>query len=141
MRQAPDFPGDGSFGYYPANWRHQGRAVHASSSVRARSALDQRGGEGLRLATWYSAADILRPRTGSLGSPVVGPHQPARRRQRAADLAPILAELRAQGITTQNGIAAALNARGVPTARGGAWSHVQVGRLLEAVNPERASAR
>ena len=37
---------------------------------------------------------------------------------RAASLAPIIAEIRANGITAPYSIAAALTARGIPTARG-----------------------
>jgi hypothetical protein len=37
----------------------------------------------------------------------------------AADLAPVIAELQAAGITSLNGIAAALDERGVSTPRGG----------------------
>jgi DNA invertase Pin-like site-specific DNA recombinase len=43
----------------------------------------------------------------------------------AANVLPIIRELR------RRGIAAALNARSVRTARGGRWSAVQVGRVLE----------
>jgi DNA invertase Pin-like site-specific DNA recombinase len=50
-------------------------------------------------------------------------------RQRAEDLKPIIAELRAQGIVSLRKIAEGLNARGVPAARGGKWTSVQVGRL------------
>jgi DNA invertase Pin-like site-specific DNA recombinase len=51
---------------------------------------------------------------------------------RAADLAPTIAELRAAGATSLREIAAGLNARGIPTARGnGSWSAVQVARVLE----------
>jgi hypothetical protein len=54
-----------------------------------------------------------------------------RANKHAADLAPIIAELRAAGITTFNGIAGALNERGIPTTRGsGRWYHAQVGRML-----------
>jgi hypothetical protein len=42
----------------------------------------------------------------------------ARANKRAADLAPIISELRAAGITSLTGIAAALEERGVPTTRG-----------------------
>ena len=45
---------------------------------------------------------------------------------RAGDLAPILASLQAEGVTTLRGLAEALNAREIPTARGGTWSAVQV---------------
>jgi DNA invertase Pin-like site-specific DNA recombinase len=50
-------------------------------------------------------------------------------RQRAEDLAPIIAELRANGTTPLGGIAASLNAGGVPAARGGKWTAIQVQRL------------
>jgi hypothetical protein len=50
-------------------------------------------------------------------------------RQRAEDLKPIISELRAHGITSLNGMAASLNARGVPAARGGKWTAIQVQRL------------
>lgn len=53
--------------------------------------------------------------------------------RRAIDLAPIVAEIRAAGACSLREIAAALNARRIPTARSGAWSAVQVERLLEHV--------
>ena len=49
---------------------------------------------------------------------------------RAADLAPLIAELQAQGATTLRDIAKALNERGIPTARGGEWSAEQVRQVL-----------
>ena len=49
----------------------------------------------------------------------------------AANLAPIIAELQASGITSWYGIAKALNDRGIPTATGrGTWAIPQVRRLL-----------
>jgi DNA invertase Pin-like site-specific DNA recombinase len=50
---------------------------------------------------------------------------------RTADLAPIVADIQAGGAASLREIAAGLNARQVPAARGGAWSAVQVKRLLE----------
>ena len=50
---------------------------------------------------------------------------------KAADLAPIIKELRAAGKTSLRAIAAGLNEQGIPTARGGEWSSVQVMRILE----------
>jgi hypothetical protein len=51
--------------------------------------------------------------------------------KRAAELAPIVKEIRASGVTSLRGIAAALNERGIPTATGyGRWHHVQVGKAL-----------
>lgn len=50
---------------------------------------------------------------------------------RAADLAPIIEEIRAAGIVSLRGIAATLNERGISTPRGrGEWSAVQVSRVL-----------
>ncbi|WP_018261448.1 recombinase family protein [Methylobacterium sp. WSM2598] len=49
---------------------------------------------------------------------------------RAADLAPILEDIRAGGATSLREIAGELNHRGIPTARGGSWSAVQVNRVL-----------
>jgi Recombinase len=55
----------------------------------------------------------------------------ARADQAVADLAPVIVELQAGGVTSLRGIAAALNERGIPTVTGSArWYHAQVGRLL-----------
>jgi hypothetical protein len=43
---------------------------------------------------------------------------------------PIIDEIIAAGATSHNAIAAKLNERNVRTARGGAWTHVQVGAIL-----------
>ena len=50
--------------------------------------------------------------------------------QRAADLAPIIAEVRSAGAVSLAQIADGLNQRGIPTARGGEWSPVQVMRVM-----------
>ena len=51
--------------------------------------------------------------------------------ERAAALAPIIAEIRAAGAATLRDIAAGLNQRGIPTARGTAsWSRSQVNRVM-----------
>lgn len=58
---------------------------------------------------------------------------------RAADLAPIVADLRAGGATSLREIAAGLNQRGIPTARNGsAWSPTQVARLLDRIEIQAA---
>jgi Recombinase len=45
--------------------------------------------------------------------------------------APVIAELKAAGATSLRAIAAGLNKRGIPTARGtGSWSATQVMRVL-----------
>src|SRR5262249_6985568 len=44
----------------------------------------------------------------------------------AANVLPIIAEIEESGVTSLNAIAGRLNARSVPTARGGHWTHMQV---------------
>jgi len=50
--------------------------------------------------------------------------------ERAADVAPIIAELQASGATSLRAIAEGLNAKGITTPRGGPWSAVQVQRAM-----------
>jgi hypothetical protein len=51
--------------------------------------------------------------------------------ERAAYVSPVIAELQAAGATSLRAIAAGLNARGIPTARGsGSWSATQVLRTM-----------
>lgn len=55
----------------------------------------------------------------------------AKATDRARDLAPTIASLRAAGITSATGLAKALTERGIPTARGSdEWTTVQVQRVL-----------
>ncbi|QJP17366.1 recombinase family protein [Starkeya sp. ORNL1] len=88
-----------------------------------------------------AALEIARSRGAQLGNPGNLSHQDhgrergrARRTQiaehRALDLAPVIADARAGGATSLREIAAVLNARGIPTARGSTWSAVQVSRVL-----------
>jgi DNA invertase Pin-like site-specific DNA recombinase len=49
----------------------------------------------------------------------------------AASLSPVLREIQEAGITSLSGIARALTARGVQTARGGSWTAKAVSNLLE----------
>ena len=56
----------------------------------------------------------------------------ARANQVAANLAPLMKELQGAGITSLEGIAAALNKRGIPTPSGRShWHAVQVSRVLK----------
>ena len=61
--------------------------------------------------------------------------QRAKAQSRAMDLAPTIKELQAAGCESLRAIAAGLEERGIPAARGGKWSSVQVMRLLEATSP------
>jgi DNA invertase Pin-like site-specific DNA recombinase len=48
----------------------------------------------------------------------------------SANIIPLIREIQSSGIKSRRGIARALAARGVPTARGGAWTAVQVSDIL-----------
>ena len=48
----------------------------------------------------------------------------------AANVRPIIKEIQASGVSSLRGVARALTARGVPTARGGSWSDVMVTAVL-----------
>lgn len=51
----------------------------------------------------------------------------------AENVQPIIASIKASGITSLRGIAAELNTRRIETARGGTWTAVQVGRLTQGI--------
>jgi DNA invertase Pin-like site-specific DNA recombinase len=58
----------------------------------------------------------------------------ARAAKRAADIAPIIEELRAAGATSLNAIAAGLNEKEIATPRGNRlWTATQVSRILEKI--------
>jgi hypothetical protein len=73
------------------------------------------------------------PAVGGKGRTISLAKRQAKARRRAADLAPVIAELQASGPPSYRQIVAGLNARCIRTARGGAWSAVQVKRVLERV--------
>jgi hypothetical protein len=68
-------------------------------------------------------------RTGKGNSAAVGVIRAGAGRH-AADILPVIADIRAAGIATLKGIAAELNARGVLTARSGQWYGTTVRKLL-----------
>ena len=53
--------------------------------------------------------------------------------QFAANALPVIRELQKAGAASHNAIAGELNKRRIPTARGKAWTHVQVGKVLARV--------
>jgi Recombinase len=48
----------------------------------------------------------------------------------AANVRPIIEQIRASGVQSLRGVARALTARGIKTARGGTWTPVQVSEIL-----------
>jgi hypothetical protein len=69
---------------------------------------------------------------GHRGPSIADKARTARAVAEAADLAPIIADLRTAGVTSLKGIAKALNDRRVPTPAGGkCWCPMQVARVLK----------
>ena len=103
-------------------------------SARTKAALAAAKARGVRLGN-----PKLRAGTPELAHAAAAAKS-AKAMARAADLRPVVAEIRAAGVTTLAGIARALAARGVPTPSGrGAWSPATVLRLERAA-PAREAA-
>ena len=58
----------------------------------------------------------------------------AKARDRAIDLAPIISQLRLEGVHSLRAIAARLNSKGITACRGGNWSAAQVRNILKVAN-------
>lgn len=56
----------------------------------------------------------------------------------AANVLPVIREVQASGVKSLRGIADALNARGIATARGGKWTAVQIGSILRRADSNAA---
>lgn len=65
--------------------------------------------------------------------------QAARALARVADLSPVIRDLQASGAHSLGAIARGLNERGIPAARGGSWSPMQVSRVLRQVDTSSAA--
>ena len=96
----------------------------AAISARTKAALDAAKKRGTKLGGHRGY--VPSQEQGAVGRA----KQAARASSKADDLAPILAELQAAGVTSLGGLARALNERGIPTAKGGVWSPMQVSRVL-----------
>jgi hypothetical protein len=92
-------------------------------SARTKAALKPQTSAALCWAAIVAEASL--PRSARLAWSL------GKSKQRGGLLAPIVKELPAAGATLLRAIAAGLNDRNIPTARGGEWSATQVARLLE----------
>ncbi len=107
------------------------QAERKAISTRTKEALAAARARGTKLGgpKW----DHLAGTTGDKGRSASVTTRQARAADRAADLLPIIVELRAEGVTTLAALAVALTERGIPTARGAErWSAMQVSRVLKA---------
>lgn len=90
-------------------------------SERTKVALAAAKARGTRLGTPDPAGAVKRMHAA----------KKARTERFASNVLPIIREVQGAGHTSYNAIAGQLNARKVATARGGRWTHVQVGQILE----------
>lgn len=90
-------------------------------SQRTKAALQAAKARGVRLGS-------PNPRKGSIQGVQANKESADRF---AANVRPLIDDIRAMGITTLRGIAKTLNVRGVSTARGGSWHAATVRNLLQ----------
>jgi DNA invertase Pin-like site-specific DNA recombinase len=88
-------------------------------SARTKAALQAAKGRGKQL--------------GRNGAERLAPTYRAEAVRRAGELTPVIEEVRAAGASSLRQIAAGLNQRSILAAQGGAWSPMQVKRVLERV--------
>src|SRR5690606_20025121 len=94
---------------------------------RTRAALAAAKARGVKLGGRRKNSRVIH----TAGVPKSVAVRTAKAAEFAANIAPVIASIRADGATTVRAIAEALNERGVPTPRGGQWGPSQVQRLLE----------
>jgi DNA invertase Pin-like site-specific DNA recombinase len=98
---------------------HEARAISERTKAALAATKKKLGG--------YRPGAKLTPKAREAGSAAVA----RMAAQRAADIGPTIAELRTKGATSLRAIAAGLNERRIPTARGGGWTATQVMRLVK----------
>jgi DNA invertase Pin-like site-specific DNA recombinase len=107
-------------------------AEHEASmiSARTKAALGAAKARGVRLGGLRGSRERMGriARKGNAASVTVRHAATAKRNE---DLLPVIADIRAAGFSSPQRIADELNARGITAARGGAWSPVQVRRILQ----------
>lgn len=99
-------------------------------SARTKAALAAAKARGVTLGGFRGSAITDAARALSAAS------RGAAKASRAADIMPAIEDLRTGGAVSLREIARGLNDRGIPTARGGSWSAVQVQRVLGAAEAQ-----
>lgn len=98
-------------------------------STRTKAALAAAKARGAKLGGDRGNLPAVAKQGSALGVQAIK----AKADSRAADVAEVIVDLRSSGADSLRQIAAGLNERGIPTARGGKWSAVQVQRVMERV--------
>lgn len=102
--------------------------LYAALAEKERSLISQRTREALKAAKARGVV-LGNPRLKAVRKVALASLK-AEADRFARNIAPIIRDIRTSGIGSQRGIARALNARGVATARGGQWTAVQVVSIL-----------
>jgi DNA invertase Pin-like site-specific DNA recombinase len=114
-------------------------AEHEASmiSARTKAALGAAKARGVRLGGQRGSVERMEAmaRKGNAASAMVRRAASAKRNE---DLLPVIEDMRAAGVSTPQQIADGLNERGITAARGGAWSAVQVRRILKSSSSLKA---
>ena len=97
-------------------------------SERTRAALQARKAQGAKLG------NLRNPREAAAAGTRILMHDAD---AFAANVLPIIESLRASGMTDLRGLAGALNARGIRTARGGRWHVSNVKNVIDRSNRQR----
>ena len=117
--------------------------IMAIIAEQERDAISKRTREALQAAkrrgTVLGKPDNLTPASAARGRVLGHAAVAAKVGKRVADLEPEIRDIMRAGHTSLNQIAAALNVRRVPASRGGAWSAVQVSRVLARINAPAAT--
>lgn len=100
---------------------HEGRAI----SERTRAALEAAKARGVKLGWSIPSRRSEQLRAAQKGAAI----RKARADEFAANVAPVVRELKGQGLSLRR-IAATLNERGVKTARGGKWQATTVRNIF-----------
>jgi len=105
--------------------------LYAALAEKERTMISQRTREALKAAKDRgvvlgnpSLADVRQRATASVK---------ANADRFARNVLPVIREIQSGGVTSHRAVARTLNARGVATARGGQWSAVQVGAILQRI--------
>ena len=97
-------------------------------SERTRAALGARRAQGTKLGNRRNPSEAA-----AAGTRVLTRDADAF----AANVLPIIESLRGAGVSNLRGLAGALNARGIPTARGGRWHVSNVKNVIDRADRER----
>lgn len=99
-------------------------------SARTKAALGAAKARGVLLGRRDTPKATLRV-MATKGSKAGAAVRSAKAAKRGADLLPVIEDIKRQGDLSLRQIAAEMNSRNIPTARGGSWSAVQVMRLMQ----------